>query len=43
MSKRVSLADATARKKEEFVLSGPPLSTPKPRGLGSGRGGSTHL
>ena len=27
MSKRVSLADATARKKEEFVMAGPPLAS----------------
>ena len=31
MSKRVNLADATARKKEEFVTAGPPLAAPKPR------------
>lgn len=29
MSKRVSLADATARKKDEFVTAGPPLATAK--------------
>jgi hypothetical protein len=31
MSKRISLADATARKKEEFVMAGPPLASPRPR------------
>ena len=31
MSKRVSLADATARKKEEFVMAGPSLAAPRPR------------
>jgi len=31
MSKRVSLADATARKKEEFVTAGPPLAAPQQR------------
>jgi hypothetical protein len=31
MSKRISLADATARKKEEFVMAGPPLAPSRPR------------
>jgi hypothetical protein len=29
MSKRVSLADATARKKDEFVTAGPPVAAPR--------------
>ena len=29
MSKRVSLTDATARKKDEFVTAGPPLAAPR--------------
>jgi hypothetical protein len=31
MSKRISLADATARKKEQFVMDGPSLASSRPR------------